>query len=156
MKAFLKTVLAVAALASLAVAADKPNFSGEWKMDASKSNLGPMPPPDSLVRKVEYTDPTLTITEARTGGPQGDQKATMALSTDGKETTISLFGNDAKAVAAWEGDALVIKMKASIQGNELNLTQKWTLSEDGKVLTDAWHIAAPQGEFDMTYVLNKQ
>jgi hypothetical protein len=156
MKAFLKTVFAVVALAGLALAADKPDFSGEWKMDASKSNLGPMPPPDSMVRKVEYKDPTLTITEARVGGPQGDVTTTMKYSTDGKETTNSVMGNDAKAVATWEGAALVIKTKLSLQGNDLNLIQKLTLSDDGKVLTDAWHIAAPQGEFDMTYVLNKQ
>ncbi len=156
MKTLIKTVFAIAAFASLAVAADKPNFAGEWKMDAGKSNLGPMPPPDSMVRKVDYTEPTLTVAESRTGGPQGDMTTTMKFSTDGKETTNSVMGNDAKAVASWDGDALVIKTKVSLQGNDLNLTQKWTLSDDGKVLTDSWHIAAPQGEFDMTYVLNKQ
>jgi hypothetical protein len=109
-----------------------------------------------MTRKVEYSDPNLTVTEARTGGPQGDQNATMKFTTDGKETTISLMGNDAKATAAWEGDALVIKLKASVQGNDFNLTQKWTLSGDGGTLTDTWHIALPQGEFDMVYVLTKQ
>jgi|HubBroStandDraft_6_1064221.scaffolds.fasta_scaffold1406016_2 hypothetical protein len=156
MKNLTKTLFVVVAAAAFATAADQPNFNGTWKLDAGKSNLGPMPPPTSMTRKIEYTDPNLTITEARSGGPQGDQNATMKFTTDGKETTISLFGNDAKAVAAWEGGALVIKLKASIQGNDLNLTQKWTLSDDGATLTDNWHVAAPQGEFDMVYVLTKQ
>jgi len=156
MKNLLHTLFVIVAAAAFATAADKPNFNGTWKLDASKSNLGPMPAPASMTRKVEYADPNLTVTEARSGGVQGDQSATMKFTTDGKETTISLFGNDAKAVAAWEGEALVIKFKANIQGNDLNLTQKWTLSDDGATLTDNWHVAAPQGEFDMVYVLVKQ
>lgn len=156
MKNLTKILFVVLAAAAFATAADQPNFNGTWKLDASKSNLGPMPPPDSMTRKVEYSDPNLTVTEARTGGPRGDQNATMKFTTDGKETTINLFGADAKAAAAWEGNALVIKVKASMQGNELNLTQKWTLSDDGSTLTDTWHVAAPQGEFDMVYVLTKQ
>ena len=30
------------------------------------------------------------------------------------------------------------------------------ISADGKVMTDVFHIGAPQGEFDITYVLNKK
>ncbi|MGD1093457.1 MAG: hypothetical protein ABSB35_15895 [Bryobacteraceae bacterium] len=156
MQNLIKAVLVLAAAATFATAADKPNFNGIWKLDASKSNLGPMPALASMTRKVEYHDPDLTITEERTGGPRGDQSGTMKFTTDGKETTINLFGADAKAAAAWEGDALVIKLKASVQGNDLSLIQKWTLSDDGATLTDDWHVAAPQGEFDMVYVLTRQ
>lgn len=155
MKALMKTAFALFAIGSLAIAADKPNFSGDWKMDPEKSTFGPMPPPASMTRKVEHNDPALTVTTSQSG-PQGDQTITAKYSTDSKETTNDLMGNTVKSTATWEGDALVIASKADIGGNEVKITSKWTLSANGKVLTDALHLTTPQGEIDITTVMNKQ
>jgi hypothetical protein len=156
MKTASKAIFAIAVLATVALAADKPNFSGEWVMDASKCEFGPIPPPDSMTRKVDHADPAMTVTQTQTGGPQGDQTSTAKYTTDGKENVNQMMGNDVKSKATWEGNSLVIASKLDMQGNEIALTSKWTLSADGKVLTDLWHIATPQGEFDVTYVLNKK
>jgi hypothetical protein len=156
MRSFITSALLVAVLATSASAADKPNFSGDWTLDAGKSEFGPMPGPASMTRKIEHSDPGLTVTQATTGGPQGDQTMTMKYSTDGKETVNQFMGNDVKAKANWDGKTLVIAMTADFGGNEIKLTNKWTLSDDGKTLTDASHIAMPQGEFDMTYVMTKK
>jgi hypothetical protein len=150
-----KTLLAIAAFAALATAADKPNFSGSWKMDPDKSTFGPIPPPTSMSRKIDHNDPALNFVEERSAA-QGDQTLTFKYTTDGKETTNELMGNPVKGTANWDGAALVIAMKADFGGNEIKLTDKWTLSDDGKTLTDAQHIVAPQGEIDVTYVLKKQ
>jgi hypothetical protein len=156
MRTILKFVFMTAALACAALAADKPNFSGTWVMDADKSNFGPMPPPTTMTRKVDHKDPALTMEVATTGGPQGDQTQTMKYSTDGKETVNSMMGNDVKSTAVWDGNALMIAAKADFGGAEIKLTDKWSLSDDGKTLTDVMHIAAPQGEFDITYVMIKK
>ena len=155
MKTFLKYALAVAVLASTALA-DKPNFSGEWTLNIDKSNLGPMPPPTSMTRTVEHTDPAFSMTEAVTGTPQGDQKITIKLTTDGKEGTTEIMGTQAKTTAAWEGENLVITIKVDLSGTEVKLVDTWGLSEGGKTLTDNRHIVAPQGEFDIVYVMNKK
>jgi hypothetical protein len=42
------------------------------------------------------------------------------------------------------------------QGSELKLHDVWTLSADGKTLTVNSHLAVPQGEFDVTWVFDKQ
>ncbi len=81
---------------------------------------------------------------------------TMKYSTDGKETTNSLMGNDVKSKAAWEGKTLVITSAANFGGADMKLTDKWTLADDGKTLTDVMSISAPQGDFEMTFVLVKQ
>ena len=154
MKTLMKAVFTIAAFASLGIAADKPNFTGSWKLDPDKSTFGPIPPPSSMTRKIDHTDPALNLTEDRSG-PQGDQTLVFKYSTDGKETTNELMGNPVKATAVWDGGSLVINMKADFGGNEIKLTDKWTLSDDGKTLTDAQHIAAPQGEIDITYVMKK-
>jgi hypothetical protein len=155
MKTFMMAVLAIAAFAAVAVAADKPDFSGSWKLDADKSNLGPMPPPTSLTRKVDHKEPAVTVDTAQSG-PQGDISTTFKYATDGKETTNSFMGSDLKCTAAWEGKTLVINSKGEFGGSEVKLVSKWTLSDDGKTLTDASHITMAQGEIDITYVLAKQ
>jgi len=156
MRTLLTILLVMMTVAGMAVAADKPNFSGDWTLDATKSDFGPMPPPQSMTRKIDHSEPTLTVTQAMVGGPQGDQTSTLKYSTDGKETTNDMMGNPVKWTAKWEGDALVMNAKADFQGNEVTLQDKWTLSADGKVLTDLFHIGTAQGEFDITYVMNKK
>jgi hypothetical protein len=156
MRTLLTILLVIMTVATMAVAADKPNFSGDWTLDASKSEFGPMPPPQAMTRKVEHNDPALNYTQVMTGGPQGDQTTSMKYSTDGKETTNDMMGTPMKATAKWDGESLVMSGKLDMQGNEITLVDKWTLSADGKVLTDVLHIGTPQGEFDITYVLNKK
>jgi hypothetical protein len=36
----------------------KTDFSGTWKLNAGKSDFGPMPPPDSMTEKITHADPT--------------------------------------------------------------------------------------------------
>jgi hypothetical protein len=155
MKALLSTLFVIAAAANMAMAADKPDFSGNWKMDVDKSAFGPMPAPTSMTRQIDHKDPVLSVVTSSTG-PQGDQNVTFKYSTDGKETTNSMMGNDVKSKAAWEGKTLVISSLLSVGGADVKLTQKWALSDDGKTLTDVTSISAPQGEFELTYVLIKQ
>jgi hypothetical protein len=66
------------------------------------------------------------------------------------------MGAPAKTTASWEGDNLVITLKLDLAGTEVKLIEKWGLSDSGKTLTDNTHIVAPQGEFDITYVMNKK
>jgi len=156
MKTLLSTLFVAAAAASLAFAGDNPDFSGSWKMDADKSDFGAMPPPTSMTRKIDHKDPALSVDEARSGA-NGDMTMTFKYSTDGKETTNSLMGNDVKSTAAWDGKTLVITTNANFGGTDIKLIDKWSLSDDGKMLTDKMNITGtPQGDLQMTFVLVKQ
>jgi hypothetical protein len=155
MKRLLSTLLVIAAAAGMALAADKPDFSGDWKLDADKSTFGPMPPPTSMTRKIDHKDPMLSVSQSQSSA-QGDMSTEAKYSTDGKETTNTMMGNDVKSKAVWEGKTLVITSNANFGGADVKLVNKWTLAEDGKTLTDVMGISAPQGEFEVTYVLAKQ
>ena len=156
MKTLSNALLIIAALASAALAADKPNFSGDWKLNASKSNFGPIPAPATYARKVTHAEPSITIEDTQTGTAAGDQHDTRTYTTDGKEISYQANGADVKAALTWDGDALQINAKASIQGMDLVIKDKMTLTDGGKTLTDAVHIALPQGELDLTMVFDKQ
>jgi len=122
-------------------------------MDAAKSNFGPLPAPAS--RKVEHKDPALTMTETQTGGPLGEVTTTARFSTDGKETINKAMGGDAKSTATWDGSALAIVMKGEVQGRPLTLSERWTLSDDGQVMTVVRHLVVAQANLAATYVMNK-
>src|SRR5690349_790991 len=128
MRTIIKFALATCLLATAALA-DKPNFSGDWSLNIDKSNLGPMPPPTSMTRKVDHADPAMSFTEAVVGSPQGDQTVTFKMTTDGKEATNQMMGNPAKTKASWDGNTLVIDISLDFQGTEIKMTDKWLLAE---------------------------
>ncbi len=156
MKSICIAFLTLAALTATASAADKPNFSGDWKLNAAKSNMGPLPAPTSYIRKVTHAEPSITIEDTQVGTALGDQHDTRTYTTDGKEIAYQANGADVKSSMTWDGDALAIASKASIQGMDLAIKDKITLGDDGKTLTDAVHIGTGQGDIDLTLVFEKQ
>jgi hypothetical protein len=155
MKTLMKTLLVIAAASTMAMAADKPDFSGNWKIDLDKSSFGMMPPPTSMTSKITHKDPEMVV-ENTQDGPQGVQTNTAKYSTDGKETTNSMMGTDVKSKAEWDGKVLVVNSSLDAGGAQVKLVAKYSLSDDGKTLTNALNISAPQGDFEMKFVLVKQ
>lgn len=153
MKLIVNALLLIAALAGTAAAAEKPNFSGEWKMNAAKTNFGPLPPPTSIVRKVTHAEPSLVIVEEQQGD-LGTQNTTRKYTTDGKETSFEANGAEVKGSAVWDGNVIVVT--SSVDAVGLKFIDRMTLSEDGRTLTSVVHIASPQGELDITIVFDKQ
>jgi hypothetical protein len=133
----------------------KPNFSGTWKLNAGKSNFGPMPAPETRTDKITHRDPDLKDSFTQSG-PMGEVTAEMKYSTDGKETTSSIRDNQIKSTAKWEGDELVIAGKTSFEGGDVTLADRWSLSADGKTLTILRHVNSPMGETDQKIVLERQ
>ena len=148
-------VCLIAALAVTGAAAGKPDFSGDWKLNHAKSVFGPVPAPTSFTRKVTHAEPALTIADDQKGGT-GDQSDTRMYTTDGKEIAYQANGANVKGAASWEGDALVIKSLVDAGGISISIAEKMTLSDGNKTLTDAVHIATPQGDIDITYAFDKQ
>lgn len=149
MKTLLSLLLLTAAIGSVSKAADKPDFSGDWKVNFEKSDFGALPPPESLTRKVAHAEPSLAIEDTQNG-----QKTTRKYTTDGKEIVFDSQGTDVKSAAVWEGNAIVVKSKVEAVGVQFKDTM--TLSADGKIMTSAVRITSPQGDIDITVVFNKQ
>lgn len=152
------TALCIAVSALLAAPArawDKPNYTGDWKLNAGKSDFGPMPAPEKMNRTVKHEDPNLKITTTQTG-PQGEFTSELNFTTDGKPSTNKVRGQDVTGAAKWDGDTLTVSAKREVQGMEITTNERWTLSEDGKTLTIDNKINTPQGDFDVKLVMDKQ
>jgi hypothetical protein len=133
----------------------KPNFTGKWKMDSAKSDFGPLPGPEKMLRTVEHTEPNIKITNEQSG-QQGEIKTELAYTTDGKEFTNKSLAGESKGTATWVGESLVVKTKRNIQGQDIDQTDRWTLSADGKYTTIHTTLKTPKGEFEITIAFEKQ
>lgn len=148
-------VLTLVTLLACTAALAKPNFSGQWKLNVSKSDLGPMPPPEKWDRRITHEDPNLQLVTTQVG-QQGEFTTDLKYTTDGKECTNTIVGSEVKGTARWDGEKLLIDSKRSFQGNELTFKESWTLAEDGKTITINTAISGARGEFNLKFVLEKQ
>lgn len=134
-----------------------PNLSGTWTLNISKSNFGQIPPPASQTDTIEDSEPSVKIVEDQKGGMMGDMNLTTTLSADGKETTSKGMGDaEVKSTAHWEGSTLVVNSKTSFQGSDIKIKDSYSLSADGKTLTEVTHVESGMGNFDTTSVYDKQ
>jgi hypothetical protein len=135
----------------------QPNFSGTWRLNIGKSNFGQLPPPGSQTDVIEQNDPSVKIAEDQKGGMMGDMNLTTMVDTTGKETkSAGMGGADVMSTAHWDGVALVVDSKTSFQGNDVKIKDTYTLSGDGKTLTEVTHVESGMGNFDSTSVYDKQ
>jgi hypothetical protein len=148
-------LVSIAVVSMLSPAQAAPNLTGEWKLNVSKSNYGPIPAPQLMIRKVKHDEPVLSITTTQKGA-QGEVATELKYTTDGKPSVNKVAGGEAKGTAQWQGDKLVVESTREFQGNPMRSKETWSLSADGKVLTIANHLALPQGEFDLTLIFEKQ
>ncbi len=63
-------------------ASAKPNFTGEWKMNAARSNFAPLPAPDTMVRSISQHDSHLKIKTTQFG-QQREIVTELSYTTDG-------------------------------------------------------------------------
>jgi hypothetical protein len=159
MKRVLIAALAIVTFGAGAVAADKqkasdkPNYSGEWKMNPAASNFGQFPPPNSFIRKIELADPALNIVEDQSAGG-ADSTTTRKMTTDGKPAALELNGFAAVCSAVWDGKDIVATTNMESAG--VKFTDRMTLSSDGKTLTSKVKINTAQGDGDVTIVFDRQ
>lgn len=142
--------------ASSASTSAKPNFSGTWVLDPSKSDFGAMPGPSSATDVIDHKEPSVKISVKQTNA-MGDMAFAMDLVDDGqKVSTWQIFGSEAKSTAHWDGDTLVVTTDATIQDNAIKIASRYTLSPDGNTLTVRGHMSGPMGEVDTKAVYAKK
>lgn len=106
---WLVAVIVVAAGTSGVVhAQSKPNFTGTWKMDATRSESAMQDQPIGPVTLViSHTDSELRLQTIRIGGT-----TTVVYRLDGSDSALK----DGKSRTRWEGDRLVTESQREIQG----------------------------------------
>jgi|ERR1051326_1462807 hypothetical protein len=136
-------------------AADRPNFTGDWKMDADKSNFGQLPRPVEYERKIDHKDPLIRMS-VRQVSSTGEQTVDLKLRTDGQETSNSSRTGEAKTTGKWAGRDLQLTTTREIDGGQAVTRETWSLADDGKTLTSLTLMRTPRGSFEIKMVLKKE
>ena len=147
--------LLAASLLASAYAQQKPNFTGTWKLNVAKSDFGMVPGPESRTDVIVHADPSLTD-KVSADTAQGKQEYTATYTTDGKEAVNKRGPVEAKSILHWDGSKLVVDTKLNVNDQDITIKAIWTLSADGKTLTQNAHLAASMGETDQTLIYEKQ
>lgn len=154
MRAVVAALVSTLLLLASAMAQPRPDFSGDWKMNAAKSNFGGGPSPTSMTRKITHVEPKITIVEAQSGGVAGEQNLNRTFTTDGKDITISSGGVDLRSSAAWEGSAMVVTTNVDVAS--VVYSDRMTLSDDRRELRSEVTLSSPQGQIQVTIVFDRQ
>jgi hypothetical protein len=149
------TLLTLVAAVSEADQDAKPNFSGTWTLDLSRSNTGPLPPPESLEAVIEHEDPTITSTLTQKGD-DGVITTRTTITTDGGENrnTVTTAGGEVPLFSRsrWSGRTLVIATSMTLDGAPIGVTESWTLSGDGRQMIVSRAFSSDQGAFQQRFV----
>jgi hypothetical protein len=151
-RSFYSLLIPALFLLSFTKMADRANFSGDWKLNESKSELGDFSGFVARSLKVEQKENAITITRTTPGFNGGDPvTTTVTLSYDGKITESEGFGGSKrKSTAKWSADGLTLTVNNTItferdgQTNEFKSTETWT-TKDG-LLSVVTHSNSPRGE----------
>ena len=120
--------LLILAPAVILSARTKPNFTGIWKLNVAKSDLGSAPI-QALVVEVKHNEPVFRyVAKGLAGGQQFEEQE--ALTTDGKPGQDS---RGATVVTKWDGDALVTQATGG-DGSTL-YESRMSISADGNTIT---------------------
>jgi hypothetical protein len=141
--------------------AAKPDFSGSWKLNVGKSDYGQVPPPASETNIVTQTEDDFKVAVTQTG-QVGDQNYTLTFKAGGADSPMAADAFAANSEfrvlsskAEWVDRVLVVTQKAMYQGGPLEISSRWSLSDDGKVITKITGFSLSQGNYSTTTVSEK-
>ena len=169
----MKRVLTLAALAVLlgapaaTVSAQGTDFSGTWNLDRDSSELpqgrgggrggGGRGGRGRLMAEtlvISQTAASVTVEQQ-----SDDQSRSIEYALDGSETTVQQGNGTLTVSASWDGTTLVTEGTQSIEtgrGNfTLDLTERRTLSSDGRTLTIETTRGTPRGSQTFRLVYQK-
>ena len=129
----------------------RPNLSGRWELDKSRSDFGPLPPDDSAVELIQHQEPKLTITQIWKD-TEGEHTLVWQLTTDGTENLARMNETEIASRTVWEDGKLVTewRMKRGAQLSEGKFVR--SLSEDRKTLTVGVRRRSASNEIDQHLV----
>ncbi len=158
----LSLTTALAALAAPAAPAFVPaapafvsaDLIGTWMLDASESDFGRSPAPDSAMTIFTRADDRLVMTrKVWTSMGGGHRTVEFDQATDGEAGTgIASRGNDIPSRAWWEEDVLVLEVEVNSNMGEIIVTDRMSLTDDDTLVFERLLDVPSMGEMEQTLV----
>ncbi len=138
------------------------NFSGSWKFNESKSDMG-----DGGMRMISQKltisqDASSFVLERFFTGQDGtERKMSETYTLDGKESVNPLFNTSKKSKAVWSSDKTALTVSSIIifemngESNEIKTIEVYKLSGGGKILSIENKTTTSMGERKTLLVYDK-
>ncbi len=153
-----KRVFLTIALAQTLCFAQKADFSGSWTLNKAKSNFGSLPEqmiPDAATRTIANSAAEMKMSGSEKSS-RGERTMELAFKLDGSPSINSQRGAEVKTNAIWDGDAVVMKSKIDVGGNQLDMEERYSLSTDRQVLfNDTKVMGTPIGDVIIKYAYDR-
>ena len=133
----------------------RPDFSGTWELDKAKSDFGlfrdrPISKADSTL-VIAHKEPELKITRTlKLNGQQEVKVFTYYTDGRGEANPATVGAGEVKSKTKWDGEKVSANAKMTWPGQngaagaEMDVTQKWQVSSDGKGLTNTTALSSVQ------------
>ncbi|HEV8599599.1 MAG TPA: hypothetical protein VGQ69_09590 [Gemmatimonadales bacterium] len=152
--------LALAVLAGLASTAayaqTVPNLSGTWVLQLDKSDFGMGPAPQSRTDVYDHQEPKLNIKRTVVSETTGETTSNLVYVVDGKPYKNMVGTNELTSTLNWEGQTLVMVSTVTTPQGEATITDRISLSADGKTMNQARTLSIGGQQISQTMVLAKQ
>lgn len=138
--------------------AKTPNLSGTWEMNVAKSSFGPQGGPTKGTMTVMQAGDKITRTQMMSSA-MGNATNTMHNTVGAATTDTITVGGQAMpftSTTRWDGTTLVVDGKVSVQGMDIPVVARYTLSADGKQLMVDQTVSTPVGEQTSHIVYDKK
>ena len=154
----MKNFVFIIALAFLSATAfsQKVNFSGDWKLNESKSELGYEFSLAPKAMKLEHTKKTLDLTRVlEFDGQEIEDKQHFTLDGEVSEN-VGFAESVTKSTASFDKKAATLKIvtNGSVEGMDYTITQVMSMKEDNLVVE--LEAASDMGEMVETHVFDKE
>lgn len=144
----------IAVVAGILLAADKPDFSGEWNLDLSRSTLAAKGIQAGTVRIVHH-EPAFKFDRTFVT-KDGPDRTSYELTTDGKEKMDQSGKMTTHSRLYWKDDDLVLDEKIEVGGRTATNVVHYTLADSGRTLIAKESFRGPRLQYDNSWVFDRK
>jgi hypothetical protein len=153
-----RLVLAAVPLVFLATACQpsttRPDFSGTWRFDPTRSVLQ-SPSPDSSVFVIDHREPQFHLSRTHFFGTDSDTFA-IDLTTDGVAVERSYDNFQLRGRGIWDGEVLVFEATLLIDGEQASNLVRYSLAQEGNTFIAEEHFVTGQVSHENMWVFEKR
>ena len=111
----------------------RPNFSGSWKLNVARSDLGE-PTLRGAIFKIDHREPAFVISRTLLY-PSEQKSATFNLRTDGKPLVVPFVDDKLRLALRWDDGSLLCAIREITEAEAAADRVRYSLSSDGRSLT---------------------
>ncbi len=134
---------------------ERPDFSGTWKLDYTKSKMGELPGrPHSRTDVIEHDGGKIRQVLYLDHGTSKDT-TTYRYLADSSLCVNQVGDKEISSRVWWQGRSLQVHSKAKLLVFDLSLSERWVMSADRTTLAMTRHVKTPMGEDDQRLIFTR-